>query len=193
MDNLVGKRFNNLIVERYAYNVYDFQLWHCKCVCGKSIIVTSEHLEKGYIKSCGRHDDYVEPEVNNNLEYDYEPIDGEVWKQIAGFINCEVSNFGRVRNTLTKKLYKLSKASCGYWRVVISDFGLSKHKYVHRLVAAAFIEYNNPERTDVNHIDGNKLNNRVENLEWVTPKENHDHAVRIGLKTWNGKGKIRVK
>jgi len=58
--------------------------------------------------------------------------------------------------------------------------GKQKHFYVHRLIATAFIP-NPDKKTEVNHIDGNPLNNRVENLEWCTRSENAQHAYRTGL------------
>lgn len=60
--------------------------------------------------------------------------------------------------------------------------GRQKHLYVHRLLAKAFIP--NPDnKPHINHIDGNPRNNDLDNLEWVTPKENVDHAIKIGLAT----------
>ena len=69
----------------------------------------------------------------------------------------------------------------GYQRVNLYKNNIFKHCPVHRLVAKAFIP--NPEnKPEVNHIDGNKLNNCVDNLEWCTKSENQQHAWNIGLK-----------
>lgn len=70
--------------------------------------------------------------------------------------------------------------NCGYGRIAIKIYNKQKEKLVHRLVAEAFI----PKRRGrelVNHIDGNKVNNQVENLEWVTSKQNMRHASKKGL------------
>ena len=70
----------------------------------------------------------------------------------------------------------------GYRRVLLYENGKRKRYFVHRLVATKYIP--NPEnKTQVNHKDGNKLNNSVENLEWVTPKENIQHAIKLKLRT----------
>lgn len=68
---------------------------------------------------------------------------------------------------------------CGYEYVCLFN-GKRKNIYVHRLVAIAFIK-NTDDKPAVNHKDGNKLNNRVENLEWVTNSENKIHAFRNGI------------
>lgn len=69
----------------------------------------------------------------------------------------------------------------GYPRVTLTaPAGEQKTFFLHRLLALAFIP--NPENKPfINHIDGNKLNNRLDNLEWCTAKENYDHAVEMGL------------
>ncbi len=70
--------------------------------------------------------------------------------------------------------------SCGYLIVTLCHEGLRKNKRVHRLIAEAFIP--NPlNKAHINHIDGNKLNNTISNLEWNTPSENTNHSIRIGL------------
>lgn len=92
-----------------------------------------------------------------------------------------ITEEGLIYSAKTKKVLKntLSK-SRGYYRVTLMLQGCKKNYEVHRLVALAFIP--NPEnKPQVNHIDGNKLNNHVSNLEWVTDRENKLHGWNIGL------------
>lgn len=104
----------------------------------------------------------------------------ETWKAIEGYEGLyEVSNLGRVKSLsrLRVKEHLLSqfKNHEGYKRVNLWKNNSSKKYSVHRLVAEAFIP--NPEsKPQVNHIDENKQNNSVENLEWVTAIENHNHG-----------------
>ena len=104
----------------------------------------------------------------------------EVWKPVVGYEGLyEVSNIGNVRSLFRyKKTLKLSMNTTGYPCVEIFKNKKGKRVNVHRLVATAFIP--NPEnKPQVNHIDENKTNNRVENLEWVTAKENMNHGTRL--------------
>jgi len=80
-----------------------------------------------------------------------------------------------------KPLKNVLDKGVGYFLVTLVDGnGKRKNRFIHRLLAQAFIE--NPEnKAHVNHIDGNKQNNSLKNLEWCTPQENAAHAVRIGL------------
>lgn len=96
----------------------------------------------------------------------------EIFKQIPGFPDYQVSTWGRVRRTRTGKILKPEVHTKGYLRVDLYDiFGNRTHKKVHRLVAEAFV--GNPfGKPHINHIDGNKQNNSYTNLEWVTDAEN---------------------
>ena len=78
-----------------------------------------------------------------------------------------------------RKILKNTKSSAGYLCVGLHSKGKNKWSLVHRLVAQSFIELQ-PGRKHVNHIDSNKENNCIENLEWCTPKENLVHARRYG-------------
>lgn len=123
----------------------------------------------------------------------------EVWKPIKSYEGCfEVSNLGRVRSITRKierpdpkkpmnkrlftyhgKLISFWITKRGYLRLAIAKDGIQRKHLVHRLVADAFIE--NPfNKEQVNHINGIKSDNRVENLEWVTNYENYAHSVLMG-------------
>lgn len=126
----------------------------------------------------------------------------EEWVPLSGFEGFyEISSIGRIRSLsgfkygvskkgkqiLRKKLgrtLKLDKKinGAGYFGVCLSINGISYYKDVHRLVAVHFIGPPPLKNSQVNHIDGNRLNNHAENLEWVTPSENIQHAKARGAR-----------
>lgn len=120
----------------------------------------------------------------------------EIWKDMVGYEKYfKVSNLGNVYSKRTNKILKLTKSRTGYLCFSTRLGGRRESKAVlfrvHREVAKAFIPvpdnligYENSNYygiIPVNHIDGNKLNNGVSNLEWVTHKENTQHAIETGL------------
>ena len=131
----------------------------------------------------------------------------EIWHPCAGYeTHYEVSNLGNVRsiermvnnrlhNGLKKspaKLLKQGKSKSGYFIVSFCVDGLKSNQTVHRLVARAFIT-NESNKPQVNHKDGNKLNNHIDNLEWMTASENGLHSFRVlGNKIWNKGMKLKA-
>lgn len=106
-----------------------------------------------------------------------------MWKICKECKNYEISTEGEVRRKETGKILKPKIDKHGYLEVGLSLGARGKRKMalVHRLVAQAFVP--NPyDKPEVNHMDGNKQNNKYTNLEWVTAKENQDHARKNGLK-----------
>jgi hypothetical protein len=110
----------------------------------------------------------------------------EIWKSLADYDGIyEVSSHGRIRS-LPRKHGKRNKSilkpvdNTRYYQYHLSKNSESKFLLAHRLVASAFIP--NPEnKPQVNHINGNGKDNRVENLEWATPSENGLHSYSLGL------------
>lgn len=111
----------------------------------------------------------------NNYICRFVGIKGEIWKDIAGYEGYyEISNLGRVRNSLKRVITKKLNGN-GYFRLILYKNKVQKNKTIHRLLAEAFIP--NPEnKPQVNHINGIKTDFRLQNLEWVTGKENSIHA-----------------
>lgn len=102
----------------------------------------------------------------------------ENWKIIEATDNLyEISDKGNVRSKGILQPIKINNA--GYSQVRIKlKFG-SRHFLLHKIVAAYFIENNDPLKTEINHIDGNKQNNSVDNLEWCTSAENQYHKIHV--------------
>lgn len=95
-----------------------------------------------------------------------------------------ITEDGKCYNSNTKKYLKGQyNYKNGYlsYNITLND-GSKKRVYAHRLVAEAYIPNNNRSKTQVNHIDGDKKNNYVDNLEWVTPQENTVHSIENELK-----------
>lgn len=123
----------------------------------------------------------------------------EVWKPIVGYEGYyEISSFGRVK-TVERKIphpslvngakYKTIRERIrkpnimkGYHCVALIKDGDRKVYRIHRLVIEHFGEHQPSDEYQVNHIDGDKSNNRIDNLEWVTPLENTRHAIETGLR-----------
>lgn len=117
----------------------------------------------------------------------------EVWKDLEGYVGLyQVSTLGRVRGLRrNKKILKPAISGNGSLTVVLCSYKRWT-KSVHRLIAQTFIP-NYENKPEVNHIDGDRTNNRVDNLEWVTRSENEKHAYRTGLKSQKGESNFRSK
>lgn len=127
----------------------------------------------------------------------------EIWKDIPEYEGLyQASNLGRIRSVnridncnrpRVGKILKFIKSNSGYFQVHFSKNGGTRVLLVHRLIAKAFLE--NPNNYScVNHIDGNKLNNNVDNLEWCTQSHNVNESYKLGLQERQyGKDNFRSK
>lgn len=110
----------------------------------------------------------------------------EIWKPIPGFSRYHASNLGRLKslrykNGNTEAIFKPAVTPDGYLKtMLLDDNGKYRSWCVHKWIAMAFYG-ERPDGKQINHIDGNKQNNRIENLEYCTCSENVTHAFRTGL------------
>lgn len=105
----------------------------------------------------------------------------EIWKDIPGFEGLyQVSNHGNILSVKRNKCRKIRKDKWGYSIIDLNKDSGQRRFFIHRLVAEAFIP-NPGNLAEVNHIDGNKQNNRAENLEWCNHYTNIHHAFATGL------------
>jgi hypothetical protein len=98
----------------------------------------------------------------------------EIWKTVKGDNSYKVSNLGNIKSLITDKILIQNRMKNGYMKVDIHRNGT---KYVHRLVAEAFLS-KSADNLEVNHKDFDKENNELDNLEWITHKENINHYWR---------------
>lgn len=102
----------------------------------------------------------------------------EIWKDIEGYEGLyQVSDFGRVKRVNTDRILKGYKITGDYLGVKLCKNNIKSTQKIHRLVAEAFIP-NSENKPQVNHIDEDKSNNMVSNLEWMTATENNNHGTR---------------
>ena len=126
-------------------------------------------------------------------------LKGEIWKTIDGFSKYQVSSYGRVRCIKRSRgshyreweypiILKQKLCKKGYCVIgIVGDNGKKKSRRVHRLVGSCFIK--NPNNLpQINHINGDKELNTIENLEWISNTENMRHSYKIGLRVESSKG-----
>jgi hypothetical protein len=99
----------------------------------------------------------------------------EVWAPVSGFPSYEVSTYGRLYSHNQNLILKPWTSHWGYLQAKLSMNGITKTVTIHRLVAETFLSGASPD-LEVNHIDGDKTYNHVDNLEWVTREENIQHG-----------------
>ena len=115
----------------------------------------------------------------------------EYWRTIPSFPVYSASNLGRIRNDGTGRILRVYANTRGYLCLTLRRDNKQVPQMVHRLVAEAFLGGLHPG-LDVNHIDGDKTNNCIENLEWCTREENVRHAVHNGLRPGPRRKAVRI-
>ena len=130
------------------------------------IISSSENLQHAYVNNLRK------PNNKKCILYQTD-LESEVWHPIKDYEDYEISNYGRVKSLKYKKPILLRQdIRCGYKSVVLSKNGKTQHFTVHDLVYFNFHSVSKDSNKVIDHIDGNKLNNKLENLRYVSQSEN---------------------
>lgn len=188
-----------LRIRKYGTPVPKF---YCNC-CGTEIEFKAN---KKYCDKCAkiRHAARENVRRKNDRRFNVNDLHGEVWKDIHGYDGkYKVSNFGRIKYKIEShpimrdnkveyvesgwKLMKPSDNGRGYLSVTLSNSENGKTEYVHRIVAESFCK-NDKKYDTVNHKDFNRKNNRADNLEWVSQRDNLKYSIDAGR--YNKKEKL---
>lgn len=118
---------------------------------------------------------------------------GEQWRPVVGYEGLySISNLGRLRRDTATCAHPAGhilrgfKNTLGYWKYAVCRDGKERCLLAHRVIAEAWIGPAPTPKHEVNHKDGNKANIELSNLEWMTRKENHEHAIKVlGVKPWS--------
>lgn len=139
----------------------------------------NKYLKQG-VPKCKKCNQLRMPNFIENDVRKYKVINGEEFSNILGFEGYWINKKGEIIGRKGNKIYHRVIDRKGYEKIILRSKQKTKMLSIHRLVALSFIP--NPEnKPQVNHIDCDKLNNSVENLEWVTNQENHNHKMKNGL------------
>lgn len=133
---------------------------------------------------------FEQVEINSERWFDLKDLKNEIWKDVVGFENLyKISNYGRLKSLCSNnnskaynkdKIRKVFPNGKNYLSCLIYKNFTKYNRRIHRMVAQAFIP--NPNNfPQVNHIDGNKWNNKIDNLEWCTNSENQIHVYKNNL------------
>lgn len=181
-NSIISKLNNNVpiteICKEYSLSDYDMKLFF-------KIDEDLKNAKEHYIK---RLNEIAEQNKMRKIkvfskEYDFEDLECEIWKEILGFENYQVSNKGRIKSykkTYDKFILIKATPNINNGRLYVSLYtsdGKRKNLMVARLVAHAFVSgYDAEIKNTVNHIDGNIKNNCSDNLEWISQSENNLHS-----------------
>lgn len=113
-------------------------------------------------------------------------------KNIPNYPLYSASSLGYIINNKSKRILKESVLKSGYKQVTLCKDGTAINKLVHRIIAMVFLD-NIENKAQVNHINGVKSDNRLENIEWNTRSENQKHSIKIGLRHTRGEKNSQSK
>lgn len=161
-------------------------MWRCRNCVRVEQRKYSKRRDRARVNAYRRnHYSQLISELENNRVRDLPSTDGEVWMVVKCNKRYEVSSSGRVRSTKvspkfpTGRVLRPNTHGNGYVRIPLYDNGTCRLHWIHRLVAEAFLGDAPSPAHQVNHIDGDKANNHLSNLEYVTPSENKLHSIHV--------------